>query len=193
MWDIITNRRLLEINAAWAGEAGQLVMTRYNTSKPAALIATPCRSDATTQRWELNAAGSGAIRSADPNDGRCVEVPDCQPLDHNFGVANAFLAPVSDQNDQFTKTRSGQTQEKLREKAISVAVMVGPCHAADTGANCSSRNQQWDLNTTTGYIRSRMAAPPGGGASYSVLNVYDMTGPGVQMFYPQPVGGRNAY
>ena len=149
VWDIITNRAVLEMNAAWAGEAGRLVQSFYNTSQSTALIAMPCSTDSTTQRWILDPNHTGAIQSADEDDGRCMEVPDCTPIDHNFGVT------------------------------------VGPCHVADVHANCSSRNQQWDLNTSTGYITSRMARPPSG-SPYSVLNVYDMTGPGVQMFYPDP-------
>lgn len=161
VWDIISNRALLDINAAWAGDAGQLVRTDYNTSKPAALIAGPCRADATTQRWELDAAvsnretsilyslthklhaqvdtgvlklkqtylmgrqGTGAIKSADPNDGRCITVPGCTPLDHNFEVT------------------------------------VERCHAKDVSAKCNSKNQQWDFNRTSGFIKSRMAAPTG--------------------------------
>jgi hypothetical protein len=146
VWDIITNRAVLKMNSEFAGDAGRLVQSFYNTSQPASLIAMPCRSDSTTQRWTLET--TGAIKSMDPNDGRCIEVPDCMPVDHNFGV------------------------------------MVGPCHATDASANCSSRNQQWDLNATTGYIKSRMPQP--NGTAFSVLNVYDMAGPAVQLFYPDP-------
>jgi hypothetical protein len=70
VWDIITNREALAINSKWAGEAGRLVNSTYDTTGPTPLFARPCSTLIDTQRFVLGP--NRMLRSASMQDHRCV-------------------------------------------------------------------------------------------------------------------------
>ena len=74
-WGFIANPEVLRINSDWAGEAGRLVSSTYDTSAPTPAFARPCTSSLDTQHFALRP--NGQIRSLAQGDGRCLSVPSC--------------------------------------------------------------------------------------------------------------------
>ncbi|CAK0838856.1 unnamed protein product [Prorocentrum cordatum] len=72
-WPFIANPEALRVNSDWAGEAGRLVASEYDTSAPTPAFARPCTASLDTQRWVLTAEAQ--VRSAAAGDGRCLSVP----------------------------------------------------------------------------------------------------------------------
>ena len=92
-WDFIANPEVLRVNSDWAGEAGRLLSSTYDTSAPTPSFARPCTSSLDTQHFVLHP--NGQIRSLAPGDGRCLSVPSCPTTTYDKHEAKNILLIVS--------------------------------------------------------------------------------------------------
>lgn len=169
VWDFVTNREALSINSAWAGEAGRLVNSTYDTTAPTPLFARPCSTSIETQRFILNP--DQTLQSKSRGDRRCLSTVSCPDVIRKPQTGNLHLATCDGSVSQQWTLTANESKTSVKSASDGGCWEINGCDGTtvDTDYGCKTLpagplpcgtqccNMAWSFKST-GQIVSGMSS-----------------------------------